>query len=156
MPISPQVLDADIFARYPILASPPEYVQTRDGDVAFGRLDFQASPAHRLMLRGNFTEYEGINGTSDSQTRTESYNGIEGLDTDSYVAQWSGQFGSNVLNDLNLNYIEESTPRADKGLGLPEIQLGGFRYGEVSFLPIDPTPSARPSATPSPTSSATT
>ncbi|HWM90664.1 MAG TPA: TonB-dependent receptor [Thermoanaerobaculia bacterium] len=139
VPIAAGVLDPDIFARYPILASPDNYVQTRDGSVAFGRLDFQASSAHRLMVRGNFTDYEGINGTSDSQTRTASYNGIEGLNSDSYVGSWSGQFGANLLNDLNLNYIEESTPRADKGLNLPEIQLGGFRYGEVSFLPIDPT-----------------
>ncbi|HWN42479.1 MAG TPA: TonB-dependent receptor [Thermoanaerobaculia bacterium] len=143
VPISGQVLDADIFARYPILASPSQYVQTRDGEVMFGRLDFQATDAHRFMIRGNFTEYEGINGTSDSQTRTESYNGIEGLSTDSFVGSWSGQFGSNLLNDLNLNHVEESTPRQDKGLGLPEIQLGAFRYGEVSFLPINPTVTER-------------
>jgi hypothetical protein len=143
VPIAAQVLDPDIFARYPILASPPQYVQTRDGEVMFGRLDFQANDAHRFLLRGNFTEYEGINATSDAQTRTESYNGIEGLSTDSYVGSWNGQFGSNLLNDLNLNYIEESTPRQDKGLNLPEIQLGAFRYGEVSFLPINPTVTER-------------
>lgn len=143
VPISSQVLDPDIFARYPVLSSSPQYVQTRDGEVLFGRLDFQASDAHRFMIRGNFTEYEGLNGTSDSQTRTESYNGIEGLSTDSWVGSWSGQFGSSLLNDVNLNYIEESTPRKDKGLGLPEIQLGGFRWGEVSFLPIDPTNTER-------------
>ncbi len=145
VPISTQVADPDIFARYPILSSPDEYVQTRDGNVLFGRLDYQASSAHRFMVRGNFTEYEGINGTSDSQTRTESYNGIEGLDTDSYVGSWSGQFGANVLNDLNLNYIEENTPRLDKGLNLPEIQITGtaFRWGEVSFLPVNPTTTER-------------
>ncbi len=143
IPINPLVLDADIFARYPALASSPQYVQTQDGDVLFGRLDFQATPAHRFMLRGNFTDYEGVNGTSNSQTRTESYNGVEGLNTDAWVGQWSGAFGSSLLNDLNLNYIEESTPRADKGLNLPEIQLGAFRYGEVSFLPIDPTVTER-------------
>ncbi|HEX6864605.1 MAG TPA: TonB-dependent receptor, partial [Thermoanaerobaculia bacterium] len=143
VPIASQVLDPDIFAKYPILASPAQYIQTRDGEVMFGRLDFQANDAHRFMLRGNFTEYEGINGTSDAQTRTESYNGIEGLSTDSWVGSWSGQFGANLLNDLNLNHIEESTPRQDKGLGLPEIQLGGFRYGEVSFLPINPTVTER-------------
>jgi len=136
VPISPAVLDPDIFARYPILASPSEYVQTRDGNVAFGRLDFQPSSAHRFLLRGNFTEYEGINGTSGAQTRTESYNGIEGLDSNSYVGSWSGQFGANLLNDLNLNYVKEDTPRQDKGLNLPDIQLGSSRYGEVAFLPI--------------------
>ncbi len=136
VPISPAVLDADIFARYPILASPSEYVQTRDGNVGFGRLDWQPSSAHRFLLRANMTEYEGINGTSNAQTRTESYNGVEGLDSNSYVASWSGTFSGSLLNDLNLNYVKEDTPRQDKGLGLPEIQLGSSRYGEVSFLPI--------------------
>ncbi|HYN21206.1 MAG TPA: TonB-dependent receptor [Thermoanaerobaculia bacterium] len=143
VPISSQVLDADIFAKYPVLASPDNYIQTRDGDVLFGRVDFQASSAHRFMLRGNFTEYEGINGTSDAQTRTESYNGIEGLSTDAWVGSWSGQFGSNFLNDLNMNHITEDTPRKDKGLNLPEIQFGSLRYGEVSFLPIEPTTTER-------------
>ncbi len=139
IPIGPANLDADIFGRYPQLASPSEYVQTQDGSVAFGRLDFQASPAHRFMLRANFVDYEGINGTSDGDLRTESFNGIEELDTKAYVGSWSGQFGSNLLNDLNLNVIDEETPRNDKGLGFPEIQLGGLRFGEVSFLPIQTT-----------------
>jgi hypothetical protein len=143
VPITAGVLDPDIFARYPVLASPSTYAQTQDGNVLFGRIDFQATPSQRFMARANYTEYEGINGTSDSQTRTESYNGIEGLETDAYVASWSGQFGNRVLNDFNYNNIEESTPRQDKGLGLPEIQLGAFRYGEVSFLPIDPTVTTR-------------
>jgi hypothetical protein len=142
VPIDPRVLDADIFARWPILSSPDTYVSTQDGRVMFGRVDFQATPSQHLMVRGNFTEYEGINGTSTGQTRTESYNGIEGLDSDAYVGQWSGVFG-NWLNDLNANYIVEDTPRLDKGLGLPEIQLGGFRYGEVAFLPINPTTTER-------------
>lgn len=146
VPISSQVRDPDIFARYPVLSSPDNYIQTRDGNVAFGRLDYQANDSNRFLVRGNFTEYEGINGTSDAQTRTLSYNGIEGLDSDSYVGSWSGQFGANLLNDLNLNYVKEDIPRLDKGLNLPEIQLGSFRYGEVSFLPIDPTTTDRKAA----------
>jgi hypothetical protein len=139
IPISSSVLVPAIFARYPALASDPDYVQTQDGNVAFGRLDFQATPSHRFMVRANFTDYEGVNGTSDASTRTESYNGVEGLDTKAYVGSWSGQFGSSILNDLNVNFITEDTPREDKGLNLPEIQLGGNRYGEVSFLPIEST-----------------
>ncbi|HEX7184358.1 MAG TPA: TonB-dependent receptor [Thermoanaerobaculia bacterium] len=138
VPINTAHRNAAIFSEFPVLTSTDEYSQTRDGNVAFGRLDWQPSSAHRFMLRGNFTEYEGINGTSDSQNRASTYNGIEGLDTDSYVGQWSGQFGASLLNDLNLNYITEDTPRQDKGLDLPEIQVtaGGLRFGEVSFLPI--------------------
>ena len=41
-----------------------------DGDVLFGRLDFQATPQHRFMLRTNFTDYTGENGTSTATNRT--------------------------------------------------------------------------------------
>ncbi|HYX23132.1 MAG TPA: TonB-dependent receptor [Thermoanaerobaculia bacterium] len=136
VPIVAAELDPSFFARYPVLASPPQYVQTQDGSVAFGRLDYQATEAHRFMLRGNFTKYDGVNGTSNAGTRTESYNGIEGLNAKSYVGSYTGQFSANLLDDLNLNYVNEDTPRADKGLNLPEIQVGGLRFGEVSFLPI--------------------
>jgi outer membrane receptor protein involved in Fe transport len=136
VPINQQVLDADIFARYPELASPDTYSQTQDGWVGFGRLDFQAGAAHRFMVRANVNDYEGLNGTSSDQNRTESYNGVEGLRTYAYVGNYSAQFTPSLLNDLNLNYVKEDTPREDKGLNLPEIQLGSFRYGEVSFLPI--------------------
>ena len=55
---------------------------------------------------------------------TASYNGLEGMDSRRPgSAQYSGQFGANLLNDLNLNYVKEDTPRADKGLNLAEIQL---------------------------------
>ncbi|HEX9945899.1 MAG TPA: TonB-dependent receptor [Thermoanaerobaculia bacterium] len=140
VPILASNLPAAVFARWPVLASSPEYVQTQDGSVAFGRLDYQMNAAHRFMLRANVIDYEGINGTSSSGQRAESYNGIEELDTKAYVGSWSGQFGASLLNDLNLNYIDEVTPRLDKGLNLPEIQAeGAARYGEVSFLPIDTT-----------------
>lgn len=136
VPINASVLDADIFARYPELASPDTYNQTQDGWVAFGRLDYQMGSAHRFMVRANVIDYEGVNGTSNSQSRTESYNGLEGLRTYAYVGNYSAQFAPSLLNDLNLNYVKEDTPREDKDLNLPEIQLGANRYGEVSFLPI--------------------
>lgn len=139
IPILPAQLNPAFFQRYPELASPSEYVQTQDGSVLFGRVDFQINPAHRLMVRGNFTDYEGINGTSNRQDRTESFNGVEELDAAAYVGSYSGQFGSNLLNDLSVNFIEEETPRGDKGLNLPEIQVGGLRFGEVGFLPIQTT-----------------
>lgn len=137
IPISSGLLDADIFARYPVLASDPEYVQTQDGNVVFARLDFQASGAHRFMLRANRSDYEGINGTSSATTRAESFNGIEKNTTESIVGSWSGQFGNNVLNDLTFTNVEDDTPRRGKGTDLTEIRLGNFRYGEESFFPVD-------------------
>jgi hypothetical protein len=134
--IAPGVLDPDIFAAYPVLASPPQYVQTKNGEVAFGRVDAQVASSHRLMARINYAKYEGNNGTNNSANDTIQHNGIEGMKSYSYVGQYSGQFTPSLINDLNLNYNKEDTPRQDKGLNLPEIQLGGARYGEVSFLPI--------------------
>jgi hypothetical protein len=139
VPIVSSNLPANVFARWPQLSSPSEYVQTQDGSVAFARLDYQMNPAHRFMIRTNVIDYEGINGTSSAATRTESFNGVEELDTKAYVGSYSGQWGANLLNDLNLNFIDENTPRNDKGLNLPEIQVGGSRYGEVAFLPIQTT-----------------
>jgi outer membrane receptor for ferrienterochelin and colicin len=139
VPIASTVLDPAVFAKYPALASPNNYVQTRDGKVYFGRLDYQINDAHRVTVRGNIAKYDGENGTSSSQSQTASHNGTEGMTAKTWVGQYSGQFSANVLNDLNLNYVKEDTPRADKGLGLPEIQVPGISYGEVSFLPITST-----------------
>jgi len=141
VPINGNILDPDIFAKYPVLASPGNYVQTQDGYVGFGRVDYQVNEANRLLFRVNVGDYTGVNGTSNSPSRTVSYNGVEGLNAKTYVGSYSGQFGANLLNDLNLTYVNEDIPRADKGLNLPEIQLAstGGRYGEVSFLPITST-----------------
>ena len=136
VPISSAVLDPAVFAKYPALASPNSFAQTRNGHVSFGRLDYQINDANRVMVRANLAKYDGENGTSNSPSQTASHNGVEGMDAKTYVGQYSGQFGANFLNDLNLNYVKEDTPRADKGLNLPEIQIPGISYGEVSFLPI--------------------
>ena len=136
VPIDPAVLDPAIFARYPALSSGPDYIQTQNGYVVFGRLDWQINSSQRVMGRVNRVTYNGQNGTSNAQTRTASYNGLEGLTTWAAVGQWSGQFGASALNDVNFNWVKEDTPRLDKGLNLTEVQLGSFRYGEVSFLPI--------------------
>ena len=137
--VNSTVLDPDIFAKYPVLASPDNYVQGNDGWVAFGRLDWQANSANRLMGRINYIRYDGVNGTNSSTNDTLQHNGIEGLKTLAAVGQYTGQFGSNLINDLIYNYKKEDVPRADKGLNLPEIRLGNSRYGEVAFLPITST-----------------
>jgi outer membrane receptor protein involved in Fe transport len=139
VPISPTVLDQSIFAKYPVLAGPDNYVQTRNGWVVFGRVDLQATSAHRFMGRVNYAKYNGDNGTNSSTSDTLQHNGIEGMTSTQFVGTYSGQFGASLLNDVNFNYNNEDTPRADKGLNLPEIQVGGARYGEVSFLPITST-----------------
>jgi len=136
VPINPLVVDSDIFTKYPALASPSTYAQTQNGWVAFGRLDFQANNTQRFMLRSNKATYTGDNGTGSDANRTATYNGLERMDAGTFVGSWSSQWGSNSLNDLNGTWSREYTPRVDKSPTLPEIQVGTFRYGGVSFLPI--------------------
>lgn len=142
VPISPTVVDAEIFARYPQIASDPDYLQTNDGRVIFGRLDMQPTSAHRFMVRGNYTTYEGDHGTSGATNRSSLTNGVEGLDSRTYVGSWSGTFGSSLLNDLNVTFSDEFTPRnpVPGSEDLPEIIMGTTTtYGGVSFIPITST-----------------
>lgn len=138
IPINTTVLDPNVFAKYPALASPPDYVQTQNGSVLFGRFDAQITDSQRVMLRGNNPKYTGVNGTFSSTTGTESSNGIERMNAKAFVGTYTAQFSANLLNDFNANYITEDTPRADKGLSLPAISVfsTGANYGEVAFLPI--------------------
>jgi hypothetical protein len=136
IPINSVVLDPDIAAKYPAWASDPTYVQTQDGRVMFGRLDYQLSGSQRIMARVNYGQYEGDHGTSSSQNQTSGHNGIEGLQSHAYVAAWNSQWGSSLLNDFNGQYILEQTPRAQIPPDLPEIRYGSFSFGSVSFLPI--------------------
>ncbi len=132
------VTDPDILARYPKIGqTDTSYVQEQNGRVFFGRLDFQLSDQHRIYGRANTSTYDGPNGTSSSQTQTTSHNGVEGLKSTSLVGSWNAIFSQSAINDFNVQYAKNDIPRADKGLGLPEIQLTGqATYGEVAFLPI--------------------
>lgn len=129
---------AQLKAKYPrLFPSDPNFNQTQDGRVYFGRLDFQVTDQHRVLARANYTTYEGVNGTNSSPTRAVSNNGIENLKALSVVASYNGTFSSSLVNDFNFQYGYDDVPREDKGLGLPEIQIsGGPIVGEVSFLPI--------------------
>jgi hypothetical protein len=133
------VTDPDIAARYPKLGqTDTNYVQEQNGKVFFGRLDFQLTDQHRIYARANYATYDGPNGTSSSQTQATSHNGVEGLKTTSLVGSWNAIFSQSAINDFNAQYAKNDIPRADKGLGLPEIQFqnSANALGEVSFLPV--------------------
>jgi hypothetical protein len=141
IPVNSSVLNSAIFAKYPALASAPDYVQTQNGYVAFGRVDAQLTDSQHVLVRANNPNYTGQNGTFNSPSDASTSNGNEQMDAKAYVGTWTGQFGANLLNDLNLNYVTEKTPRQDKGLNLPAINVNSTNafYGEVSFLPITST-----------------
>jgi hypothetical protein len=140
IPFISDVLNPAVFARYPTLnPGGTDFVQTQNGSIFFGRLDWQVNDSQRLLLRGNNPTYDGKNGTFNSQNGTD--NGNEKMNAKAFVGSYTGQFGPNFLNDLNLNYVNEDTPRNDLGLNLPAITVNNpsVFYGEVAFLPITST-----------------
>jgi outer membrane receptor for ferrienterochelin and colicin len=150
-PLDPSISDPAIAAKYPVMASGSSYVQTDDGQVAFGRLDYQFAGSQRLSGRFNYSDYSGVNGTITSATNATGHNGIEGMFARSYVASYSGVFGNSLLDDANLQWVIENVPRACENCNLPEFQVtgggttstglryAGATYGGVSYLPISPT-----------------
>ena len=136
-PVSTTIVDPDIFAKYPDLTSTPDYNWEQNGQIFFGRLDFQATDQHRFLVRGNFMTYDGPNGSRIGSQYASTYNGLEGDTLNAVVGQWSAQFSSSVLNDLTGQYASEDIPREDISPTLTEVQYGPVnRYGGVSFLPI--------------------
>ncbi len=137
-PNSLSAIDPAFATKYPAYASStPDYVFTKDGRVFFARLDFQATDKHRFLVRGNFSKYEGDNATNTGSQHSVGFNGVEKNDTKTYVGQWNGTLSSSLINDLNLQYTKDDTPREDKAPTLPEVQLGAsVRLGGISFLPI--------------------
>lgn len=133
--------EAVIVAKFPSYpTSGTDFTQTADADTYFGRLDLQANDQQRIALRSNYTKYIGESGTGTTTSWSTAHNGLEGMKSLTNVLQWNGMFGSSLINDLNVQYVKEDTPRENMpaGLGLPEIQVfgGGSTLGGVSYLPI--------------------
>ncbi len=140
-PILPAAYDPAVAAKYPYFKSGTNFDQTQDGKVVFGRLDYQFANSQRLTGRTNYAEYLGDNGTSSSSYNATGHNGIEQMFLRSTVVSWSGAFGNNWLNDANLQWAIEDTPRLAKNNQYPEVQVqsGGASFGGISYLPIKPT-----------------
>jgi hypothetical protein len=155
--LDPSIADPIIGQTYPVMASGTSYVQTQDGRVIFGRLDYQFTGSQRVTARMNYADYTGENGTITSATNATGHNGIEGMYARSYVASWSGLFGQSWVNDANAQYMSEDVPRQCENCELPEFQVSsggttstgipyrGGNYGGVSYLPINPTHVSRKS-----------
>jgi hypothetical protein len=141
-PVGSAVTDPDIAAKYPALASGPSYNWEQNGQILFGRLDFQITDSQRVTARGNFMKYDGMNGTRVGTQYSTTYNGLETDKVNSIVGQWSGQFGPSFINDLTAQYATENMPRYDNSPTLAAVLYGtSNRLGGVDFLPITATQS---------------
>ncbi len=151
-PLQAWVADPNIAAKYPTIPiTGSNYIQTQDGQVVFGRLDYQFSGSQRATVRANYADYSGVNGTYSSATDAPGHNGIERMLSRSYVASYAGMYGTSWLDDASAQWVIEDTPRLDQNAGFPEMQVkaggttgsglsfGGATYGGVAFLPINPT-----------------
>ena len=140
-PILASAYDPAVAAKYPYFKSGTNFNQTQDGRVLFGRVDYQVTNAQRMTARTNYADYTGDNGTSSASYNATGHNGIERMLLRSTVASYSGTFANNWLEDGNLQWALEDTPRIAKNNQYPEIQVysGGADFGGVSYLPIAPT-----------------
>jgi hypothetical protein len=140
-PILATATDPRIAQKYPYFASGTNFDQTQDGKVVFGRLDYQFAGSQRLTARTNYASYTGDNGTSSAPYNATGHNGIERMLLRDTVVSYAGTYGNNWLNDTNLQWAIEDTPRLAKNNQYPEIQVyaGGADFGGVSYLPINPT-----------------
>ncbi len=140
-PVVASAYDPAVAAKYPYFASDKNFIQTTDGKVIFGRVDYQFEGSQRLTGRVNYADYTGDNGTSSASYNATGHNGIEHMFLRDYVGSYSGVYGTNWLDDANLQSAIEDTPRLAKDNQYPEIQVfsGGADFGGVAFLPINPT-----------------
>jgi Carboxypeptidase regulatory-like domain/TonB dependent receptor-like, beta-barrel len=139
--VNSNVINPDVFAKYPELTSDPSFNKGTNARVFFGRMDFLFSGSHRLTGRYNYTDYLGENATNTDPRNSTNYNGIEHMWARSYVAAYSGMFGTNWLNDTNAQWYSEYTPREDKSPTLVDVRTTtpSIRWGAVYFLPITST-----------------
>ncbi|MCS7181547.1 MAG: TonB-dependent receptor [Thermoanaerobaculum sp.] len=111
-------------------------IQTNDVDVLLGKLDWQLSANVLATLRHNYTNYEGENATSDSIVTGVSNNGLEKNEFHSSVLNINAVLGSNMFNELILQYANEERPRLANNTSIPEVAISSDAFfGQNNFLP---------------------
>jgi Carboxypeptidase regulatory-like domain/TonB-dependent Receptor Plug Domain len=101
--------------------------QAEDNLVLFGRVDWTLSAAHRLTVRGNWSDFEQTNDRlSTTANETLSRGGPFQNRSLSTVAELSSVLGGGrVFNTLRVQYSDEDRPRPanEPGGYLPEIRI---------------------------------
>lgn len=115
------------------------FEQTNDAWLFLVKGDYQITDKHRLSVRYNHSNYEGVNansvGTSLSPTVTAalSNNGDEIDKTRTVVGALNSYFSS-FANELRVQYAKEIRPRVANSLSPTVSNSGVGNYGTTSFL----------------------
>ncbi len=101
----------------------------------FGRMDWIINENHRASLRLNTQQFTNTNGTNLGVTTGLSDNGLDKVNSISWVAELVSSFGANVTNEARLQVADERHPRYANS-SVPEFTVsGGFTSGQIWYAP---------------------
>jgi hypothetical protein len=149
----PGRIPANVVAALAALGSPEEngsIERTNDARVFLGKLDYNATAAHLLTLRYNYTWSEQENGTFDVDSWGRSANATEKDFSHSINGAAISTLRSNLLNEFRFQYAREDRPRPYNGpvitdgngikRPLPDTAFdfaGTYRFGMPFFIPVE-------------------
>lgn len=117
------------------------YDLTNDAYAGLVRVDWNPNDQHRFNIRFNASKNEAENAVSRGETALDptttqalSTNGIEKNNTKIGVAQLISTFGSNLVNELRLQYAREDRPRISNS-DIPQVATNFATLGATNFLP---------------------
>jgi hypothetical protein len=101
----------------------------------FARVDWIINESHRASLRLNTQQFTNTNGTNLGGTTGLSDNGVDKVNSISWVAELVSSFGANVTNEARLQVADERHPRYANS-SVPELTVGGgFTAGQIWYAP---------------------
>jgi outer membrane receptor protein involved in Fe transport len=121
--------------RYDLSGELGPQVQDVDETAVFGRVDWQLSDRHSLVVRDNFVDFEQVNDrlvtAASSFGDFLSNGGPYETRTNSTVASLRSTFGSALTNELTAQYSFENKPRPSNpsggyGVPLPQVTISGI------------------------------
>ncbi len=119
--------------------------RTNDANALLMKLDWNASAAHRMSLKYNYTNSRQENGTFDFDTWGRSANAIERDYSNALNGAVSSQLGETVANEFRFQLAREDRPRPydgptfANGRDFPDTGAdfgSGFRFGRPFFIPV--------------------
>lgn len=121
--------------------------RTNDARVLLAKADYNASAAHLITLRYNYTWSEQENGTFDVDSWGRSANAIEKDYSHAGTGSVISTLRSNLLNEFRFQYAREDRPRPYNGPNitgqdrpLPDTAFDfgrGYRFGMPFFIPVE-------------------
>lgn len=102
------------------------YQRGQNQDVYLGKLDYQATDAHRLSMRFNRQEFTGKNFENGGATNAEEHTGDSLVTTDTLNLSLSSVFGASRFNEVKGQWAKDKEPgKANSALPEATVRQGG-------------------------------